>query len=126
MNSDTLLLRQVHPNFIQDGRVSSQAFRPTPKDQSLLSVYDGDQIDPTAAHDHYTGTLGLPSIGVMGVQVRECEALELPACPDPKPFREHAVIDFRSHGRKATESKAKQLRARAEHRDWLYRERHAG
>ena len=126
MNSDTMLLRQVHPSFIQNGRVSSQAFRPTPKDRSLLSVYDGEQIGPAAAHDHYTGTLGLPSIGVMGVQVRECEALDLPARLDPTPFREHAVIDFSDHGRKATERKAKQLRVRAEHRDWLYRELYAG
>ncbi len=126
MNSDTMLLRQVHPTFSQNGRVSSQAFRPSPKDESLLSVYDGEQISPAAAHDHYTGTLGCSSIGVMGVQVRECEALELPARPDPAPFREHAVIDFSSHGRKAAERKAKQLRARAEHRDWLHRELHAG
>ena len=46
MTGTTLLLRQIHPSFVQDGRVTSQAFRPTPKDESLLSVYDGDQITP--------------------------------------------------------------------------------
>ena len=122
MSPETLLLRQVHPSFIQKGRVSSQAFRPTPKDHALLSVYDGEQIEPAAAHQHYTDHQGLPSAGVMGVAVGECEALELSARPDPEPFPEHAVIDFSRFSRKATESKAKQLRARAEQRDWLYYE----
>ncbi|OQC41352.1 MAG: hypothetical protein BWX66_00754 [Deltaproteobacteria bacterium ADurb.Bin058] len=46
MNVHTLLLRQIHPDFIQNQRVSSQAFRPTPKDERKLSVYDGDLITP--------------------------------------------------------------------------------
>jgi hypothetical protein len=57
MQSDTLLLRQIHPGFIQNGRVTSQAFRPTPKDKKKLSVYDGDKIDPEAAYRHYTEEL---------------------------------------------------------------------
>jgi hypothetical protein len=55
MTGATFLLRQVHPSFVQAGRVTSQAFRPTPKDRSLLSVYDGDQITPEAAWIHFTG-----------------------------------------------------------------------
>ena len=42
MTDETLLLRQVHPSFLQDGVVSSQVFRPTPKDECKLSAYDGD------------------------------------------------------------------------------------
>jgi len=42
MNDQTLLLRQVHPNFLPDGELSSQAFYPFPKDNGRLSVYDGD------------------------------------------------------------------------------------
>jgi hypothetical protein len=44
VNDSTLLLRQIHPGFFQYGRPSSQAFRPTPKDEKMLSVYDGDMI----------------------------------------------------------------------------------
>ena len=40
MNSKTILLRQIHPIWIQQGRVTSQAFRPTPKDENKLSVFD--------------------------------------------------------------------------------------
>jgi len=46
MNSDTLLLRQINPFWFQNGRETSQAFRPTPKDEKLLSVYGGDLISP--------------------------------------------------------------------------------
>ena len=122
MNDETLLLRQIHPAFVQGNRVSSQAFRPTPKDEQRLSVYDGDQIEPQDAYEHYTISLGLRSVGVMGVSVAECGKLELPAHPDPEPFPEHAVIDFSAFNKNATEKKAKLLRAKAVARGWLYRD----
>ncbi len=125
MNDATLLLRQIHPAFVQGGRVSSQAFRPTPKDEQRLSVYDGDQIEPQPAYEHYTTTLGLRSVGVMGVSIGECEALQLPVHPDPKPFPEHVVIDFSAFSKNATEKKAKLLRAKAVARNWLYRDAEA-
>ena len=53
MTDDTLLLRQIHPSFVQSGRVTSQAFRPTPKDEFLLSVYDGDRIEAQASWRHF-------------------------------------------------------------------------
>jgi len=39
MTENTLLLRQVHPSFVQDGKITSQVFRPTPKDENKLSMY---------------------------------------------------------------------------------------
>lgn len=122
MNDSTLLMRQIHPNFVQDGRASSQAFRPTPKDEQKLSVYDGDQITPINAWRHYTQDLGLFSCGVMAVSVAECGTLGLPVNSDPELFREHVLIDFSANSKSATEKKAKLLRARAEERGWLYRE----
>lgn len=122
MNPDILLLRQIHPTFLQRGRVTSQAFRPTPKDRSRLSVYDGDMITPQAAFEHYTSSLGHASVGVMAVSVSECGDLDLPAIPDPKPFPEHAVIDFAAFEKKQVEKKAKLLRAKAEKRGWLYQD----
>ena len=59
MNQDTLLHRQVHPNFIKNGEAISQAFTPTPKDNTQLSVYDGDMISAAAAWEHFTGVLGI-------------------------------------------------------------------
>lgn len=120
MKDETLLLRQIHPSFVQDGRVTSQAFRPTPKDQNRLSVYDGDQIDAPGAWHHYTESLGHRSVGVMAVTVSECTAEALKVEPDPEPFPEHAVIDFSGFEKKAVEKKAKKLRIKAAERDWLY------
>ncbi len=119
MNEATLLLRRIHPSFIKLGRPTSAAFRPTPKDQCELSVYDGDMIAPAAAYAHYRG-MNHESAGVMAVTVSECAALELPVRSDPEPFPEHAVIDFQALGGGQREKKGKQLRDRAERRGWLY------
>lgn len=123
MNDVTFLYRQVHPSWIQEGRVTSQVFKPTPKDEGLLSVYDGDMIDPLGAWRHYNNNLELPSCGVLAVTVNECSTLSLPARPDPEPFPEHAVIDFNEiSSSSAREKKAKMLKHYAEKRDWCYRQ----
>lgn len=121
MNDDTLLYRQVHPSWIVDDNVSWQTFRPTPKDEGLLSVYDGDKIDPEAAWNHYRSELGLTSEGVLGVSVAECNDLQLPARPDPAPYPEHAVIDFTGLSRSQTKRKAGRLKVAANERGWLFR-----
>lgn len=121
MRRETHLLRQVHPQFVQQGQPSSQVFRPTPKDEKLLSVYDGDQIGPSDAFEHYTNRLGLSSIGILAVTVKECETCELTPRPNPEAFPEHAVIDFTGYTEKEIQKKAKQLKACANQRGWLYR-----
>jgi hypothetical protein len=120
VNSSTTLIRQIHPSFIQEGRVTSQAFRPTPKDEDRLSTYDGDQIDAKSAWKHYTETLGHASDGALGVSVGECEDLDLRVVPDPEPFPEHVLIDFSEHGRKLIEKRSKKLKSYAEGRGWLF------
>lgn len=120
MNSSTTLIRQIHPSFIQEGRITSQAFRPTPKDEDKLSTYDGDQIDAKSAWKHYTETLGHVSDGALGVSVGECEASELSVVPDPQPFPEHVLIDFSQHERKQIEKRSKKLKSHAETRGWLF------
>lgn len=121
MTDETLLLRQVHPTFVQQGRVTSQAFRPTPKDENRLSTYDGDLIQPDLAWQHYTGTLGYDSIGVMAVSYAECTGFGLPVEPDPEPFPEHAYIDFSGFQKNEVEKLSKKLKSKAEARDWLFR-----
>ncbi len=120
MNANTLLYRQVHPSWIQKGRITSQAFRPTPKDEKRLSVYDGDQITAEAAWLHYTQDLGHTSAGVLAVTVGECDNLELPVVPDPATLQEHTLIDFSAFSRRQIETKAKILRANADLRGWQY------
>lgn len=120
MNAATILIRQIHPSFIQQGRVTSQSFRPTPKDENMLSTYDGDLITAKSAWKHYTEVLKHASNGALGVSVKECELLELPAVADPASFPEHVVIDFSAHQRKQIETKSKKLKLNAEARGWLY------
>jgi hypothetical protein len=106
MRNETLLYRQIHPSFIHQGRVTSQAFRPTPKDEQKLSVYDGDLITAPKSYEHYTETLRLQSCGVLGVLYEDCQLLDLPVTADSQYFIEHALIDFSKFDRKETERKA--------------------
>lgn len=120
MNGATLLYRQVHPSFIQAGNVTSQAFRPTPKDNYQLSAYDGDMISGEASWLHYTTQLKYQSGGVMALTVAECQQEDLPAVSDPAPFPEHVLVDF-SAFEKSLEKKSKSLKALATKRGWLHR-----
>lgn len=122
MDSDTLLLRQIHPSFVQNGRPTSQAFRPTPKDEKKLSVYDSKKIQPKASWEHYTGTLGFSSVGVMAITNAECAEQTLPVTADGTPFPEHCFIDFSSLAKNGIERAAKILAQCAIQRGWLYQD----
>lgn len=120
MTDDTLLLRQVHPGFIQQNRPSSQVFRPTPKDENRLSVYDGDMIAAEPSWRHYTDVLGRKSVGVLAITVRECSDQELTAAPSPDVFEQHVHVDFGVCTANQAEKKGKKLLASAMARGWLY------
>ena len=122
MTPDTLLLRQIHPSFIQDGRVTSQAFRPTPKDEFLLSVDNGDRVTAEAAWQRFIANPACKSVGVQALSLAECTAEELPVIEDGNPHPEHCSVDFTAFDKKAIEKKSKLLRAQAETRGWLFRE----
>jgi hypothetical protein len=120
MNTDTFLLRQVHPAFIQSGKITSQVFRPTPKDESKLSLYNGDLINPEDAYSHYTSQLFLESAGVVAITKAECESQELQIVEDCVPFPEHCSLDFGTMTKSQVEKKAKYLKKYAETRGWLF------
>ena len=120
MTPDTFLYRQIHPNFVQNGRPTSQAFRPTPKDENKLSAYNGDRIQPEASWKHYTDMLGLASAGVMAVTTAECIAHSLSVTADETPYPEHCTIDFSSLVKREIEKTAKILAESAIQRGWLY------
>ncbi len=107
-------------NFIQNGRPTTQAFRPTPKDESQLSVYDGDKIQPQASWRHYTDVLKRNSAGVMAVTNAECSAQSLSVIADGEPFPEHCSIDFSNLTKSAIEKAAKVLAACAVTLGWQY------
>jgi hypothetical protein len=120
MNPETPLWRQIHPSFVEGGHPGSQAFRPTPKDQGLLSFDDGSLIAAEQAWLRYTEERGLQSLGVLGVLVGECASEGLRVIPDGLPDPEHVSVDFtgKSSGERKTISK--RLRDCALARGWQF------
>ena len=120
MTDATLLFRQVNPAWIQQGHVTSQAFKPTPKDKDQLSVYDGGLISAERSWKHFTNVLHFLSAGVLVVSVQECKGQDLPVISDPVPYPEHVAINFSGLSNSVRERKAKILRAAAVTRGWQY------
>ena len=121
MTPETVLLRQVHPNFAPDGQLSSQAFFPFPKDKNHLSVYDGDQISAVDAYDHYVNVLRNQSCGVWGVTQLEVSGVGLESKADVlDDFPSHAVIVFADASEKEYRKLAKKMRALAVARGCLH------
>ena len=120
-----ILFRQIHPSFVRDGRVSGQAFRPTPKDKRMLSVARSSMTDAQAAFKRHTECLKLSSLGTWGVTVGECAALGLsvrpnpitePPCPDPA----HALVDFSALSNSKVEAQGTRLARLANDRGRLH------
>lgn len=102
-DENEIFLRQVHPSFIQEGRISSQAFRPTPKDQKKLSVNRRSLATPQETFVLHTEKRNLTSAGVWGISAKEVgEIAELKIEDDPiyDPIVDisHCLIDFSGIG----------------------------
>ena len=117
--SKTMLYRQIHPNFVKYNDVVSAAFRPPPNDPFRLSVYDGEQITPKGAWEHYTKQL--ESEGVMGFTVSECNSRNLHVIFDRMPYKEHAFVNFTGYNKKEIRSASRYLKRMARARGWLFR-----
>lgn len=122
MTPDTLLLRQVHPTFVQEGRVTSQAFRPSPKDDKKLSTYDGDLITASNSWAHFTQNPDYRSAGVMATSHADCLLQELTVEADGIPFPEHVSIDFSKYDESDIKKKAKLIARNAQARGWLHQQ----
>ena len=130
MNSSTKLYRQIHPSWIDEISVSSQAFEigitsqaftPTQKDENKLSVANGDKLSAQDSYEKHTLN-GNKSVGVMSVLGNKCETVELPYNEDNNPYDGHSHIDFSScKSRSDVKDKAKKLKAFAMARGWLYK-----
>ena len=121
MNQDTLFYRQIHDRYVKpDGHVASIAFRPLPKDEHMLSVYDGDKIDPMGALVHFTETRGFTSVGILAVSGAECDAETLPRIEDyseTNPY--HVLVDFSGKNERECRKISERLRNVALRRGWL-------
>jgi len=126
MKDDTLLFRQVHPSFIQGDTISSQVFtsqvfKPTPKDEGLLSVYNGELFSADEAFYHYVEDGNKKSVGTLAISKSECDQNNLPIRNDNIPFDGHCSIDYNGLSNNAIGKKAKKLKSLAQKRGWQFR-----
>jgi len=118
---EKIYLRQVHPNFVTNGKFTSVAFRPFPSDGGMLSTYNGEMISAQNSHSHYTKDLGNESCGVVGIDPDSCTRHGLTPIEDGDPYPEHVSISFNDlPSQKEIEKTAKILK-RETNGEWLYR-----
>ena len=124
--TDEILFRQIHPNFLQEGVISSATFLPTVNDQGKLSVDRSSVTTADASFNLYTGN-GLASVAVCGLTVGEFGKEGLPCHPDPLEATEtlkanpaHAYADFDGVGTNQRKKMAQRLRTVAAGRGILH------
>lgn len=121
--SDELLMRQVHPSQITEGRPSQSTFTPTDRDQGHLSADRESLISAKDAYERYLINKNLTSAGgTWGVSVSEFFDLGLLSYSDPLEINEaHALVDFSAVGdQKKQQAKGKLAYAKAKDRGRLY------
>lgn len=118
MTSRTLY-RQIHQSWIVDGKVTSQAFSPTPKDHKRLSVNDGNVVSAKEAWQHHS--VDYESVGVMAVTEDECKLHNLQVVSDVISYTGHMVIVFEGLSRNKAKTAARYLKKCANKRGWCYR-----
>lgn len=118
---DELLFRQVHPQHVQNERVTGIAFDPSnTREPDRLSVARSSLTTPEAAFQTHVAQ-GRLSAGTYGVTVGECEDLKLQSFPDPtEGDPAHAFVSFSGLSKNQVRRKASQLAARATQRGRLY------
>ncbi|WP_298336390.1 hypothetical protein [uncultured Erythrobacter sp.] len=125
-DSDEVLFRQVHPDFIQNGEPVSHRFYPQSNDDGKLSVDRGGIT--TAEHSHllYTSS-GKQSQAVFGVSVGEFASETVPVYAAPTEETEdhpandaHALADYTNHGTSQQRKIGKRLKRQALARGQLH------
>lgn len=120
--SKEILMRQVHPNMMQEGRLWSGAFTPTKFDEGLLSADRDSIITPKDAYERYLRQKKLTQAGgVWGVNIGEFEAIGLLCYSDALPDNTaHALVDYAAKGADKEKGLGKLAYAKATARGRLY------
>jgi hypothetical protein len=125
-NEDEVLLRQINPQWLQKGIVTSQAFDPFPKDHGMLSVDRSDLVTPQESYQRFKAD-GFDSCAVYGVTVAEFDAEDIETLSDPIEASEdrrenpaHALADYRPFSKKDRKKKARALKNKSIERGVLF------
>lgn len=121
-SSDELLMRQVHPNLMQEGRLWSGAFTPTKADSGLLSSDRDSLISPKDAYERYLKAKALTQAGgSWGVSINEFRAIDLVCYSDPLTDNDaHVLVDFAAKGADKEKGLGKLAYVKATARGRLY------
>jgi len=115
-----LLHRQVHPNHVNEGRLTRIAFAPNSSDAGELSVDRGLLITTEDSYEAYVAR-SLLSAGTWSVSVAEVNRASLHAFEDPQPESPaHAIIDFGQFEKLRWKQASKMLADFAEKRGSTY------
>lgn len=120
--SDELLFRNIHPKWMDNGIPTSQAFRPTPKDDKRLSVDQSSKTTAQGSYETHTNKKNLLSSGIFGVSVGEFNEEKVVCVEDPlEDNRAHALADYTNLGsNNVIEKTAKKIKKKAIKRGILY------
>lgn len=128
-DSEELLWRQVNPQFLHNGQVTSQAFRPSPEDQGLLSTSRQYKQTAHGAFEFHVNVRRYESAGTWALSIGEVRSAGLRAIDDgesdtgpPAPCPPgHTSIDFRPFGKSAIRKKSAGMSFHANLRGCMYR-----
>lgn len=123
-----ILFRQINPKSFQKGEPGSDRFRPSERDQNMLSIDRSSLTTPSAAHSLFVST-GKESVAVFGIglgefhnETIECFGDSVAATENNPANPAHALADYSSHTEKNQKIVAKRLKRLAVARGCLYQE----
>ena len=89
----TPLHRQLVHNWIRNGRITSQGFRPTRKDDNILSLAHGEIVSPEESQQRHRAR-GYQSDAVATITGADCRQVNLRPIHDGDPAPEHVSMPF--------------------------------
>lgn len=104
--------RNVHPSFIVSGRITSQAFHCTPKDNGQLSTARGSIVSAKKHYEEYKvlhKTAGVCAVLRKDIYDNQLRWVDDSANLEGATPTGHAYIDFRAYQDRAFRKKAKAL-----------------
>lgn len=109
LSGEERLLRNVHPNDFDNGRINSSCFDPSAGHQFKLSLDREILCSAKSAHLRHIEA-GLASVGVYGLLCSDFNLQSISCYSDPLPTNPaHALADFSSFGSNARRRKARIL-----------------
>lgn len=117
---DEIMLRQTHPDWMDEGRPVSRHFLPNSRDGGLLSSDRGALTTPREAYEAYLAK-SRKTAGTWGITVGEYVGEGVSCYSDPLDDNHaHALVDYSASTEKEQKKISKKLYRKAVDRGCLY------